>query len=65
MWEQCSARCLPVLADAAIKGTVVLVLAWLLVLCMRRKSAALRHAVWLVAMVCLLVLLLLSAITPR
>ena len=64
MWEQWSGNCVPILADAAIKGTAVLTLAWLLVLCMRRTSAAPRHAVWLVAMACLLLLPLLSRMMP-
>ena len=64
MWQEWSASCLPILVDAALKGTVVLALAGLLVLCMRRTSAARRHAVWLAAMVCLLGLPLLSLVLP-
>ena len=64
MWQQWSYGVLPILVDAAIKGAVVLLLAWLLVLCMKRKSAAGRHAVWLTAMGCLLSLPLLSAALP-
>ena len=55
---------LPVLLDATIKGTVILTLAGLLSLSMRRASAAPRHSVWFWAMAGLLLLPLLSLTLP-
>lgn len=55
---------LPVLLDATIKGAALLALAGLVTLCMRRTSAAPRHAVWLLAMVGLLLLPGLSTTLP-
>ncbi len=54
--ETFDAAWLPVLLDATIKGAALLALAGLVILCMRRTSAAPRHAVWLLAMVGLLLL---------
>jgi len=54
--ETLDAVWLPVLLDATIKGAALLALAGLVTLCMRRTSAASRHAVWLLAMVGLLLL---------
>ncbi|HKR08676.1 MAG TPA: hypothetical protein VJS39_05760, partial [Gemmatimonadaceae bacterium] len=42
---------LPLLADAAIKGAVLVVLATLAVFALRKKSAASRHAVWSAAVI--------------
>ena len=55
---------LSVLLDATIKGAALLALAGLVTLCMRRTSAAPRHAVWMLAMVGLLLLPLLSTTLP-
>lgn len=52
-------------ADAALKGTILLVLAWLVTLAMRRSSAALRHRIWCLAFSGLIVLPLLSHALPR
>jgi len=62
--ESLTGACVPVLLDAAVKGTALLVAAGLLTLCMRRTSAAPRHAVWLLAMGGLLALPLLSTTLP-
>ena len=62
--ETFTAVWLPILLDATIKGAALLALAGLLALCMRRTSAAPRHAVWLLAMVGLLLLPLLSTALP-
>ena len=62
--ETFTAVWLPVLLDATIKGAALLALAGLVVLCMRRTSAAPRHAVWLLAMAGLLLLPLLSTALP-
>ena len=64
MWQQWSADLLPALVDMAVKGSIVFALAGLLVLSMRRTSAAQAQAVWLAGMVCLLVLPVLSAVLP-
>src|SRR6266540_3183635 len=53
-----------VLVDAAAKGFLVLALAGMAVLCLRRASAALRHLVWFVALASLLLLPMLSMLLP-
>ncbi len=55
---------LPVMLDAAIKGAVILVLTALIVLAMRRASAAARHLVWLLGILGMLILPALSAALP-
>ena len=55
---------LPMLLDATIKGAALLVLAGIAVSCIPRTSAAMRHAVWLMAMVGLLLLPLMSIALP-
>ncbi|MCX5676785.1 MAG: M56 family metallopeptidase, partial [Planctomycetota bacterium] len=55
---------LPVLVDAAVKGTVVLVVALVVSLLARRASAAARHLVWFLALVGLLGLPALSVALP-
>ena len=54
----------PVL-DAAVKGTVVLLLACAVCLLLRRNSAATRHLVWATAIALLLALPLLSGVLPQ
>jgi beta-lactamase regulating signal transducer with metallopeptidase domain len=56
---------LAVLLDASVKGVMVLAAAALLTLALRRRSAAVRHLVWSLAMVGLLGLPLLSLALPR
>lgn len=56
---------LPVMLDSAAKGTALLVLIALLVLCMRKTSAATRHLAWLMGIFGLILLPLLSAALPR
>src|SRR5437763_8461247 len=53
------------LVDSAVKGTVLLVLAAVAAVILRRDSAATRHLVWLLAMAALLVVPALSAMLPR
>ncbi len=53
------------LVDSAIKGTVLLVLATVVTLFLRRDSAATRHLVWLLAIVAMLMVPVLSAILPQ
>jgi hypothetical protein len=53
------------LADSAVKGTALLVLAATAALILRRDSAATRHLVWLLAIVALLVVPVLSALLPQ
>ena len=55
---------LPVLLDAAVKGVVLLAVAGLLALAMRKASAAARQMVWLGALAALLALPLASAALP-
>ena len=55
---------LPVLLDAAAKGVVLLAVAGLLALAMRKASAAARQVVWLGALAALLALPLASAALP-
>ena len=58
------ARLLAVLIDAALKGTVVLVAAGLLATLLKRKSAAVRHLVWSVAVGAVLALPIFCAVIP-
>ena len=53
------------LVDSAVKGTVLLVLAAVVALILRRDSAATRHLVWLLAIVAMLVVPVLSAMLPQ
>ncbi len=53
------------LVDSAVKGTVLLALAAVAALILRRDSAATRHLVWLLAIVAMLVVPLLSAMLPQ
>jgi beta-lactamase regulating signal transducer with metallopeptidase domain len=55
---------LTLLLDASVKGVVVLAVAGLVALCLRRASASARHLVWSVAMIALLGLPFLSLTTP-
>ena len=55
---------LPLLGEAALKGTVVFGLASLASIWLRRGSAAARHLVWHVAVIAVLVLPLASALVP-
>src|SRR5271166_3234352 len=50
--------------STAFKSTIVLSLAWLLVLLLRKRSAATRHLVWTAAASGVLALPLLSVILP-
>ena len=52
------------LTDALFKGTVLLLVAGLLTLAMRRRSAAERHLVWLLALVGTLALPIFSTCLP-
>jgi beta-lactamase regulating signal transducer with metallopeptidase domain len=53
------------LLDSAIKGTVLLALAAVAALILRRDSAATRHLVWMLAIVAMLAVPVLSAILPQ
>src|SRR5216110_3094036 len=53
-----------ILADAFVKVTVLLVLAAIVTLCLRRSPAALRHLVWSLACGGVLALPLASALLP-
>src|SRR5689334_11856284 len=53
------------LSDAFVKTTVLLVLAALVTLCMRRSAASLRHLVWSLACGGVLALPLASALLPN
>src|SRR6266487_1994909 len=54
-----------ILADAFVKATVLLVLAAIVTLCLRRAPAALRHLVWSLACGGVLVVPLASALLPN
>lgn len=54
-----------VLADSAAKGVLILLAAWLVVLAMKRSSAAARHLVWSLALGGLLVLPVLAVALPK
>ncbi len=60
IWSQC----LAVLIDSGVKGAVLLGVAALIVLSLRRASAATRHLVWALALDGLLLLPLLSITMP-
>lgn len=53
------------LMDSAIKGSVLLALAAVVALLLRRDSAATRHLVWMMAIVALLIVPILSATLPQ
>jgi beta-lactamase regulating signal transducer with metallopeptidase domain len=53
------------LADAAVKGAALLLLATVAAVVLKHRSAATRHFVWLLAIVALLVIPLLSLVLPR
>jgi HEAT repeat protein/beta-lactamase regulating signal transducer with metallopeptidase domain len=55
---------LMLLADAAIKGTILLAFLFALTLSLRRAPAALRHLTWTVGLAALLALPLLSLVLP-
>ena len=59
-----SVRALALLADAAIKGLVVLGAAAAITAALRRSSAALRHLVWTLAVAALVLMPVLSAALP-
>src|SRR4051794_13643886 len=52
------------LVDLTLKSTLVLAIAWLAALALRRRSAAARHIVWTAASAALLALPLLSLSLP-
>jgi len=62
--SQAALSWLPILLDAAIKGAIVLGVAGMIVLFMRRASAAARHLVWTLGLGSLLLLPVLSAALP-
>jgi beta-lactamase regulating signal transducer with metallopeptidase domain len=53
------------LVDSTIKGGLILLLATIVALMLRRDSAATRHLVWLVAIVAVLVVPMFSALLPQ
>ena len=59
-----SSASLAVIVDAILKGVLLLALAFVVVLLMRKASAAGRHLVWLLAVVSLLLLPVLSGVLP-
>src|SRR2546423_14340068 len=54
-----------ILADAFVKSTVILLLAGLVTVCLRRAPASLRHLVWTLACGGVLALPLASALLPN
>ncbi|MGA2497994.1 MAG: hypothetical protein ABSH20_09645, partial [Tepidisphaeraceae bacterium] len=53
------------LIDSAVKGTALLILAAVAAIILRRDSAAMRHLVWLLALVAMLTVPVLSAMLPQ
>lgn len=65
LWSaDAGAAFLPVLLDAAVKGTVVLALAYVGTRLLRRSTAGTRHLVWLLAIAGLVVLPVLTVTVP-
>src|SRR5678816_4932628 len=58
------AASLPVIFDSAIKGTVLLALVAIAIVCMRKTSADARHLAWMLGIIGLLLLPLCSAVLP-
>lgn len=56
---------MPTLFGLLVKGTALLLAAWLICLCLRRASAAMRHSVWVAALGGILLLPILSLSLPR
>jgi beta-lactamase regulating signal transducer with metallopeptidase domain len=54
-----------IVVEAALRGTPVLLAAWAVCVGLRRQAAAVRHAVWALALSGMLVVLVLSAVGPR
>jgi beta-lactamase regulating signal transducer with metallopeptidase domain len=54
-----------VFLEAAVKGTVVLIVAWALTRTLRHASASIRHLVWTVGLAGVLIMPVLSVVTPR
>lgn len=51
--------------EAALKGTVVLVAAWALTRALRHASASVRHLIWTAGLAGVLIMPLLTIVTPR
>jgi len=64
MLQRWARVCLPVLLDAAVKATILLVTAGLVVAAMRKASAAARQMVWMVALAAMLAMPVASALLP-
>ena len=56
---------MPTLFSLLVKATALLLGAWLICLCLRRTSAAVRHLVWIAALSGILLLPVLSTALPR
>ena len=56
---------LAVLADAAVRVTLILATAWLVTLMMRRAAASTRHVVWASALVCAALIPFVAMVAPR
>lgn len=55
---------LPILADSAVKGVLILALAWFAAWRMRRSPASIRHMVWFVALSSLVAMPVLGRVLP-
>ena len=58
-------RVMSILFDASVKGTVLLVLAWVLTRLLRSASAAVRHLIWAGALAGMLVIPVLTVVVPH
>ena len=62
--SQCPADCLTWLVDASVKATVVLALAYVASIVLRRADASIRRALWTAALLGVLFMPVLSYVTP-
>ena len=59
------ARVLGAWVAVSLKGSVLIVVAWIVTRAIRRGSAAVRHAIWTSALAGMLVLPILAGVVPR
>lgn len=67
LWENLIniGREMPHLADATLKGSCIVLAAWLLTLLLRRRSAAMRYGVWLLALCSFVAIPAASLVLPQ
>jgi len=65
LFDASAGRVLPILAEAAVKSTILLAAAAILSVAMRNRAAAARHLVWTGALIGAVLLPFLGAIAPQ